>query len=194
MLQKTLFDIPIWIKEVDNFDYKKGELDKEISKFPEVRNDTNTFFSNRNTERDGLSESFGKIMSEELLELLQSLKKYKPEVKQLSVTDVWSVTYQKIDHQPTHNHRSTGLSGILHLENPTNGPNLNIVMPWNDWVSDTTNYYSVKYKVGTMVVMPSFLLHSSEPNLSDESKRVISWDMKIDTLTKAQSQWYRRME
>ena len=46
MLQKTLFDIPIWIKEVDNFEYKKGKLDEEFSKFPEVRNDTNTFFSN----------------------------------------------------------------------------------------------------------------------------------------------------
>ena len=67
MLQKTLFDIPIWIKEVDNFDYKKSELDKELSKFPEVRNDTNTFFSNRNTDRDGLSKSFGNIMSKELL-------------------------------------------------------------------------------------------------------------------------------
>ena len=47
MLQKTLFDIPIWIKEVDNFDNKKGKLDEELSKFPEVRNDTNTFLSNR---------------------------------------------------------------------------------------------------------------------------------------------------
>ena len=56
MLQKTLFDIPIWIKEVDNFDHKKDKLDEELSKFPEVRNDTNTFLSNRGTQRDGLSE------------------------------------------------------------------------------------------------------------------------------------------
>ena len=61
MLQKTLFDIPIWIKEVDNFDHKKGKLDEELSKFPEVRNDTNTFLSNRGTQRDGLSEFFGNI-------------------------------------------------------------------------------------------------------------------------------------
>ena len=66
MLQKTLFDVPIWIKEIDNFNQKKGRLDEELSKFPEVRNDTNTFFSNRNTNRDGLSKSFGDIMSKEL--------------------------------------------------------------------------------------------------------------------------------
>ena len=180
MLQKTLFDIPIWIKEVDNFDYKKSELDKELSKFPEMRNDTNTFFSNRNTDRNGLSKSFGNIMSKELLELYSSVKKYKSEIREVLITDVWSVTYEKGDYQATHNHRSTGLSGLLHLENPSDGPNLNIVMPWNDWINDTTNYYSVKYKVGTMMVMPSFLLHSSEPNLSNERKRVISWDMKIE--------------
>ena len=66
MLQKTLFDIPIWVKEVGNFDSIKRELELEFSKFPEVRNDTNTFFSNRNTNRDVISKSFGDIMSKEL--------------------------------------------------------------------------------------------------------------------------------
>ena len=180
MLQKTLFDVPIWIKEVDNFDSKKRELEMEFSKFAEVRNVTNTFSSNRDTSRDGLSKSFGNIMSKELHELQIELKKYRPEISEVWVTDVWSVTYEQGDYQPTHNHRSTGLSGILHLENPPDGPNLNIVMPWNDWIHDTTKYYSVKYKVGTMMVMPSFLLHSSEVNLSDKRKRVISWDMRIE--------------
>ena len=180
MLQKTLFDIPIWIKEVDNFDYKKGELDKEISKFPEVRNDTNTFSSNRNIQRDGLTQSFVNVLSKELLEFNTNLKKYKPNINEVFITDVWSVTYERGDYQATHNHSSTGLSGILQLESPTDGPSLNIIMPWNDWIDDTTRYYSVKYKVGTMVIMPSFLLHSSEPNLSNQRKRVVSWDMKVE--------------
>ncbi len=119
-------------------------------------------------------------MSKELHELQVNLKEYKPEINEVWLTDVWSVTYQKGDYQATHNHRSTGLSGLLHLEIPTDGPQLNIIMPWNDWINDTTTYYSVKYKVGTMMVMPSFLLHSSEVNLSDERKRVISWDMKVE--------------
>ena len=180
MLQKTLFDIPIWVKEVENFDSIKRELEIEFSKFPEVRNDTNTFFSNRNTNRDGLSKSFGDIMSKELHELQADLKKYRPEINEVWLTDVWSVTYEQGDYQATHNHSSTGLSGLLHLEVPADGPQLNIIMPWNDWIHDDTKYYSVKYKVGTMMVMPSFLLHSSEVNLSDKRKRVISWDMKVE--------------
>ena len=180
MLQKTLFDIPIWVKEVENFDSIKRELEIEFSKFPEVRNDTNTFFSNRNTNRDGLSKSFGDIMSKELHELQADLKKYRPEINEVWLTDVWSVTYEQGDYQATHNHSSTGLSGLLHLEIPADGPQLNIIMPWNDWIHDETKYYSVKYKVGTMMVMPSFLLHSSEVNLSDKRKRVISWDMKVE--------------
>ena len=180
MLQKTLFDIPIWVKEVENFDSIKRELEIEFSKFPEVRNDTNTFFSNRNTNRDGLSKSFGDIMSKELHELQADLKKYRPEINEVWLTDVWSVTYEQGDYQATHNHSSTGLSGLLHLEIPADGPQLNIIMPWNDWIHDDTKYCSVKYKVGTMMVMPSFLLHSSEVNLSDERKRVISWDMRVE--------------
>ena len=179
MLQKTLFDVPIWVKEIDNFDSMKNKLYHELSKFsPDERN--GTFLSNRNTQRDGLSESFGNIISKELQEFYTKLKIYKPQIESLWITDVWSVTYEKGDYQPTHNHRSTGLSGILHLENPSDGPNLNIIMPWNDWIYDTTEYYSVKYKVGTMIIMPSFLLHSSEVNLSNERKRVISWDMRVE--------------
>ena len=180
MLQKTLFDIPIWVKEVGNFDSIKRELELEFSKFPEVRNDTNTFSSNRNIQRDGLTQSFVNVLSKELLEFNTNLKKYKPNINEVFITDVWSVTYERGDYQATHNHSSTGLSGLLHLEVPADGPQLNIIMPWNDWIHDDTKYYSVKYKVGTMMVMPSFLLHSSEVNLSDKRKRVISWDMKVE--------------
>ncbi len=34
MLQKTLFDIPIWVKEIENFDSMKSKIYKELSKFP----------------------------------------------------------------------------------------------------------------------------------------------------------------
>ena len=179
MLQKTLFDIPIWVKEIENFDSMKSKIYKELSKFPEERN--HKFLTNRIIKRDGLSETFSKIIYKELKELFESVKKYRPEIKDLAVVDVWSVSYDKGDYQATHNHSSTGLSGLLYLENPSDGPDLNIVMPFTDWIDDTTRYYSVKYKVGTMMVMPSFLLHSSEVNLSDQPKRVISWDMKLIT-------------
>ena len=179
MLQKTLFDIPIWVKEIENFDSMKSKIYEELSKFPEERN--HKFLTNRIIKRDGLSETFSKIIYKELKELFESVKKYRPEIKDLAVVDVWSVSYDKGDYQATHNHSSTGLSGLLYLENPSDGPDLNIVMPFTDWIDDTTRYYSVKYKVGTMMVMPSFLLHSSEVNLSDQPKRVISWDMKLIT-------------
>ena len=179
MLQKTLFDIPIWVKEIENFDSMKSKIYMELSKFPEERN--HKFLTNRSIKRDGLSETFSKIIYKELKELFESVIKYRPEIKDLAVVDVWSVSYDKGDYQATHNHSSTGLSGLLYLENPSDGPDLNIVMPFTDWIDDTTRYYSVKYKVGTMMVMPSFLLHSSEVNLSDQRKRVISWDMKLIT-------------
>ena len=96
MLQKTLFDIPIWVKEIENFDSMKSKLYHELAKFPpEVRN--GTFLSNRNTQRDGLSESFGNIISKELTEFYTKLKIYKPHIEKLWITDVWTVTYEKGD-------------------------------------------------------------------------------------------------
>ena len=67
MLQKTLFEIPIWVKEIDNFDSMKSKLYHELSKFPPDKKN-GTFSSSRDTQRDGLSESFGNIISKELQE------------------------------------------------------------------------------------------------------------------------------
>ena len=97
----------------------------------------------------------------------------------MSVKDVWSVTYQTGDYQSIHNHGSTGLSGLLFLDSPIDGPNLTIVQPYNNWMTDTTRSLSAKFEEGAIVVFPSFLLHSSDPNRSHRQKRVISWDMEI---------------
>ena len=97
----------------------------------------------------------------------------------IKVNDVWSASYDEGDYQMTHNHSSTGLSGILYVDSPQDGPSTNLMQPWNDWISDTTKYTSLKFRSGSMIVLPSFINHSSEPNPSKMRKRIISWDMKI---------------
>ena len=186
MKQTNLFTIPIWTKRVDNFQEKKDKLIHEFDKFADIKDQSNNFSTNRNVNiknhdsRLVRIDRFSAIMEDELNELYRIVR------ENWGATNVWfndvlSVTYKKGDYQNSHIHGSTGLTGILHLESPVNAPNLKIIQPWTSWVSDTTESINVKFKEGEMVVFPSFLLHSSEPNKSDEIKRVISWDMGVNT-------------
>ena len=184
-----MFNIPVWTKEIQNFENGiKNKLTNLLIEFPETRHANNNFFTNRSKLKLGgvahektstLCDEFSKIISTELNDLTKSLCEYSKKNLSLVVEDVWSVTYYEGDYQRMHNHSSTGLSGILFIDSPDDGPNLDILQPWDDWISDNTSILSVKFKSGAMVVFPSFVKHSSEPNKSKQTKRIISWDMKI---------------
>ena len=185
MKKTTLFDIPIWTNKIDNFYSVRKQLEDEFNKFPDTKNEINQseyqkFYTNRQKDRPGLTQKFTNIISKEVQNLVSDINKNSDiKIKDLTVKDVWSVTYQTGDYQSIHNHGSTGLSGLLFLDSPIDGPNLTIVQPYNNWITDTTRSLSAKFEEGAIVVFPSFLLHSSDPNRSHRQKRVISWDMEI---------------
>ena len=114
-----------------------------------------------------------------LKELFASVQVNWSKSKQLTVVDAWSVKYNTGDYQRVHNHSSVGLSGILYVDVPQDAPFLDIIQPWNSWVTDKTEISSVKFKEGGLVVFPSFIQHGTQPNESRQAKRVIAFDMKI---------------
>ena len=176
----SLFNIPAWSKVIPNFDNDmKIKLLDLLREYPEKRNGIQKFYTNRQSVTSGMIDKFSKIISVELDELTESLNNYSDKKFDIKVDDVWSASYDEGDYQMTHNHSSTGLSGILYVDSPQDGPSTNLMQPWNDWISDTTKYTSLKFRSGSMIVLPSFINHSSEPNPSKMRKRIISWDMKI---------------
>jgi hypothetical protein len=57
-----------------------------------------------------------------------------------SMTDCWTVRYQKGDHQNIHNHKSWGFTGILYVDfDPKVHTPTCFVAPWQDPRSDTTS-------------------------------------------------------
>ena len=113
------------------------------------------------------------ILEEELTMLSEKLE------KKIKVDDAWSVSYKKGEYHSPHNHGSLGLSGILFLEQPEDAPVTSYMQPWNDYISDRTVYLPIPVQEGTIVVVPQFVQHFSEPNKSKKIKRIISWDMSL---------------
>ena len=176
----SLFNIPAWSKVIPNFDNDmKIKLLDLLREYPEKRNGIQKFYTNRQSVTSGMIDKFSKIISVELDELTESLNNYSDKKFDIKVDDVWSASYDEGDYQMTHNHSSTGLSGILYVDSPQDGPSTNLMQPWNDWISDRTIYYPLPVKEGSIVVVPKFVRHFTEPHKATKIKRIISWDMKL---------------
>ena len=173
MLEESMFKINCYTLPTLNFKTKKKKLINLLKAYPEKKHGIQTFSTNRQTDRLGLSQGFTELLSEELEMLSGKIK------RDLAITDIWSVSYDKGDYHSPHNHGSLGFSGILYLNLPKDSPATSYIQPWNDIYTDTTIYYPKPVEEGTIVVVPQFLTHFSPPNKSKSKKRIISWDMKI---------------
>ena len=173
LIQQSLFDIPFWKIQIINFKKKKKELIKILESYPEEKKEPTEFFANRQTDRSGLIEQFASIMNQELEVFSKEI------MEDFVITETWSVSYVQGDYQLPHNHSSMGLTGILYLDLPKDSPETVYIQPWNNYENDTIQYFSLSITEGDIVIVPSFILHFSRPNKSEETKRIISWDMKI---------------
>jgi hypothetical protein len=173
MIQDSLFTIPYWKIHNDNFEEKKKKLTKLLESYPEEKTGIAAFATNRHSDRSKLIGQFASIMIEELKALSKEIK------KDFSIHEIWSVSYDKGDYQSIHNHGSMGLSGLLYLDLPKDSPTALYVQPWNDITDDTVQYLEITNFEGDIVIVPSFVMHFTKPNKSEDIKRIISWDMKI---------------
>tara|TARA_Y100001937_G_scaffold22779_1_gene32606 strand:- start:271 stop:795 length:525 start_codon:yes stop_codon:yes gene_type:complete len=173
MIPGSLFTIPMWSLPTLNFTKKKKQLERLCKAFPERKHGMQTFATNRQNDRTGFDQAFTEICSDELNMLSQKLK------RDIQIEDIWSVSYKKGDYHTPHNHGATGLTGILYLNMPKDGALTQYIQPWNDWITDNTIYYPMPIKEGSIVVVPKFVRHFTEPHKSNKIKRIISWDMKI---------------
>ena len=99
-----------------------------------------------------------------------------------SMTDCWTVRYQKGDHQTIHNHIVIwGFTGILYVEfDPKVHTPTCFVAPklLQDPRSDTTSLaYPQNVKEGTIFISPSYKLHFVHPNQVRKHRTIISFDL-----------------
>ena len=173
MIQESMFNIPYWSIPTLNFKEKKKKLQSLCKRHPEDKHGIQTFSTNRQAARIQFKEDLVTILEEEFNMLSETLK------KDIRIKDAWSVSYKKGEYHSVHNHSSTGLSGILYLEQPKDAPVTQYIQPWNDYISDRTVYLPIPIQEGSIVVVPSFIQHFSPPNESKKIKKIISWDLSV---------------
>ena len=64
MQQNTLFKIDYWNISVSNFKTKKKQIVDLLNEYPETKNDIQLFYTNKQSNRDKLSEKFSLLLEE----------------------------------------------------------------------------------------------------------------------------------
>ena len=174
---EPMFHLPKWSLNINDFKMKQEQLTNLLGEYPEKPNPFGNFLTNRAAcEDDGgskLIEKFILILQEELKEVAQAVQKH------VAVTSVWSASYPQNTYHPVHNHGSLGLSGIIYLVQEPQHPQTIFVCPWNNWITDETLLSPPKVEEGQLVLVPSMLLHYTEPNPLLRPKRIIGFDAKL---------------
>ena len=192
-MRKSLFDIPLFTYEVQNWKSKKIEIMSWLDKTTMSRSPANHFYSDRGYNKNNkfyvedfatLFDDVFKLFQIEIgLPTIENAKQVSDRIsvrRTMALGDIWFVEYEKGDYQLPHNHRSTGFTGILYVNfNEEKHPLTTVIQPWNGIFDDETKMINVDAEEGTLIIMPSNLLHFSLPNKSEHKKIVLSFDLTI---------------
>lgn len=85
--------------------------------------------------------------------------------------DIWFQQYYKNSGHGWHSH-SANFTNVYYLELPESTPKTQIVNPYNQ-----TEVIELEVKEGDILVFPSFVIHRAPPNLSDNRKTIVSYNI-----------------
>jgi len=172
-MKTPLFEYPSFQYHIKDWEFKKKGLLKRIKEEKFVRTDLQTFETDRQTNKKSYLHYFQNLIRDELFEFCQEAQ------VTCSMTDVWTVRYQKGDHQTVHNHRGWGFTGVLYVDfdSKVHTPTY-FVAPWQDPRTDTTTLAAPpNVKEGDIIIVPSYTLHFVKPNNARKQRMVMSFDL-----------------
>ena len=173
-MEKILFSIPLYTYEVDDWKNKKKEIVGWLKKTKFSRNQLDNHF---NTDRLRLQQN--KFYSEDFVRLVDNelqLFRQEADLETIFISDIWFVEYENGDYHSPHTHESARFSGILYVNLDDENPMTTFVQPWYSYWG--TKQMTVEVKEGTMLIVPSHVMHFSRPNASVNTKTVLSFDMR----------------
>jgi hypothetical protein len=172
-MKNKMFQTTVYQYAINDWEEKKKRLLALLD--PTKYQSNESFQSDRKNSNNSYLDEFVNNIQTELEIFRQELN-----VPELFVTDVWSVKYNTGDFHPPHTHSSIGYSGILYLDyDETEHTGTYFVDTITDPVTDQTNYSLPNVHEGSIVIVPSNVLHFTYPNKSKKTRIIIGFDIKF---------------
>ena len=142
--------------------------------------------SNSLSDNDGVQTDFFKSKSyeNEVYEILQEeLNLFKTEFNfsKIEIINSWFEVASNTEYHPIHNHAFSHYSFVCYMKydeifhTPTQ-----FISPFNNFLTNSVMRYSPSnISEGSIIFFPSMISHFTEPNFSQESRIVISGNLKV---------------
>jgi len=188
------FSTPVWINEINNSENINTELKnyiyKEKEKNPEgaKKSNVNGWHSD---EFDLKNENLKNFISEISKNIGSAIKDmdWDLETQIVKITSMWSIINNKDAFNEKHHHGNSALSAAYYVKAEQNAGNIVFYDPRQANVfhhptskevnSVNAQVQSVTPKAGTLVLFPSYLEHKVNPNLSNDERIVISFNVSL---------------
>jgi len=188
------FSTPVWINEINNSENINTELKnyiyKEKEKNPEGarKSNVNGWHSD---EFDLKNENLKNFISEISKNIESAIKdmNWDLETQIVKITSMWSIINNKDAFNEKHHHGNSALSAAYYVKAKQNAGNIVFYDPRQANVfhhptskevnSVNAQVQSVTPKAGTLVLFPSYLEHKVNPNLSNDERIVISFNVSL---------------
>ncbi len=188
------FSTPVWINELNNSKSINEELKNYIYKEKE-KNPEGTKKSNvkgwHSEEFDLKNESLKNFISEisKNIGIAVNDMSWDLENQIAKITSMWSIINNKDAFNEKHHHGNSALSAAYYVKAEKNAGNIVLFDPRQanvfhhpsskDVNSLNAQVQSITPRAGTLVLFPSYLEHKVNPNLSNEERIVISFNVSL---------------
>ena len=156
----------MWVKKFRKHNKIKNKLLSLIDKMPnesyQTDKDTLATKSDWNLPKDFERDYLNFFYKEIFNFMTQTAKQFY--CKNWKIHNAWFVQYKKNDKHAWHTHPESNLSAVYYLE-----------LPKKELVTEFKNK-KVKTEEGDVLIFPSYMLHRSPINKSNERKTVISFN------------------
>ncbi len=189
------FPQPIFSYEIENF----KEINKELSKFiyDEYKNDGEGV--KRSNINGWHSKSFKFEKNNAAFKFAMHIEKYIFDVfkqygwpykaDKVKINEMWSIINKKNSYNQAHIHPNNLLSSVYYVKAPKNCGKIIFNNPnqisLNRFPKDlkktefSANLQKIEPREGVLLLFPSYLWHSVEPNLSDEDRIIVSFNINF---------------
>ena len=125
------------------------------------------------------SSNFERSFVKEIIDPLKNhllLVGEKLSYENIIINNIWYQQYKEGDVHGWHVHGGCQFTGVYYLDIPKNSPKTKIVTPINRKV------ITLEVKEGDILIMPSYLIHTSQKNKSENVKTIISFNFNYKNI------------
>tara|TARA_Y100001970_G_scaffold286120_1_gene407502 strand:+ start:16976 stop:17563 length:588 start_codon:yes stop_codon:yes gene_type:complete len=189
------FSTPIWTSKVDNFVVINEELESYIlnlqKKDPQgiTKSNFNGWHSKDFDLKNNIPLSFTKAISKNINQAINDMS-WNLENQIVKIMSMWAIINHKEAFNQRHHHGNSDLSAAYYVSAPDNCGDIVFYDPRPapvykhpltksaNILNATTN--SIKPQSGMLVLFPSYLDHSVNPNKSNKKRIVISFNVSLE--------------